>query len=172
NSKRVAVIGTGASAVQFVLRIATEVGRLDLFQRTPPWIMPKADHEMPSWVTTLFRRVPGVQRAYRNLLYWMLEVRAVGFNGHPSVMKLAQRLAKANINKAVKDPELREKLTPDYSMGCKRVLSSNEYYPAMTRDNVNVVTDGISEVTENGIVDTAGVEHEVDAIIFGTGFHV
>src|SRR5699024_2591937 len=170
--KRVAVIGTGASAIQFVPQIAPEVSQLQLFQRTPPWIMPKADHEMPSWATALFRRVPGAQRAYRNFLYWMLEVRAVGFNGHPSVMKLAQQLAKANINKSVKDPGLREKLTPDYTMGCKRVLISNDYYPAMTRDNVNVVTDGVAEVTEHSVIDTAGVEHEVDAIIFGTGFHV
>ena len=170
--KRVAVIGTGASAIQFVPQIAEEVSQLDLFQRTPPWIMPKPDHEMPSWAVRLFHRVPGAQRAYRNLLYWLLEVRAIGFNGHPSVMKLAQQLAKANINKSVKDPELRDKLTPDYTMGCKRVLISNDYYPALTRDNVNVVTDGVAEVTEHGVIDTAGVEHEVDAIIFGTGFHV
>lgn len=170
--KRVAVIGTGASAIQFVPKIATEVDKLELFQRTPPWIMAKADREMPSWAVRLFRRVPGAQRAYRNILYWMLEVRAVGFNGHPSVMKLAQRLAKANIDKAVKDPSLRAKLTPDYTMGCKRVLISNDYYPSLTRDNVNVITDGVAEVTEHSVIDTAGAEHEVDAIIFGTGFHV
>lgn len=170
--KRVAVVGTGASAIQFVPRIAEEVSRLDLFQRTPPWIMPKPDHEMPSWAVRLFHRVPGAQRAYRNFLYWLLEVRAIGFNGHQGVMKLAQQLAKANIRKSVKDPTLRDKLVPDYTMGCKRVLISNDYYPALTRDNVNVVTDGVAEVTERGVIDTAGVEHEVDAIIFGTGFHV
>ncbi|OZM73893.1 4-hydroxyacetophenone monooxygenase [Amycolatopsis antarctica] len=170
--KKVAVIGTGASAIQFVPQIAKDVEHLALFQRTPPWIMPKPDHEMPDWAKKVFAKVPGAQRAYRNFLYWMLEVRAVGFNGHPGVMKLGQKLAKWNIDKGVKDPALRAKLTPDYTMGCKRVLVSNDYYPSLNRDNVEVVTDGVAEVREHSIVDTAGVEHEVDAIIFGTGFHV
>ncbi|WP_026360891.1 flavin-containing monooxygenase [Amycolatopsis nigrescens] len=170
--KRVAVIGTGASAVQFVPQIAKDVRSLHLFQRTPPWIMPKPDHAMPGWARKLFAKVPGTQRAYRSALYWMLEARAIGFNGHPGLMKLGQKLAKRNIDKSVKDPGLRAKLTPDYVMGCKRVLISNDYYPALNRDNVDVVTDGVAEVKEHSIVDTAGVEHEVDAIIYGTGFHV
>ncbi|PRX49308.1 cation diffusion facilitator CzcD-associated flavoprotein CzcO [Prauserella shujinwangii] len=170
--KRVAVVGTGASAIQFVPRIAEDVAELTIFQRTPPWIMPKPDHEMPGWARRLFARVPGAQRAYRDFLYWLLEVRAIGFNGNPRVMKLAQRLAKWNIDKHVADPALREKLTPDYILGCKRVLISNDYYPALNRRNVEVVTDGVAEVTERGIVDGSGVEREVDAIIFGTGFHV
>lgn len=170
--KKVAVVGTGASAVQFVPQIAQDVEQLHLFQRTPPWIMPKPDHEMSQWMRTLFNRIPGAQRAYRAALYWTLELRAVGFNGHPGVMKLAQKLAKLNIDKHVKDPQLRRKLTPDYTLGCKRVLVSNDYYPALTRDNVDVQTGGVREVTERGIVDGSGVEHEVDAIIFGTGFHV
>jgi cation diffusion facilitator CzcD-associated flavoprotein CzcO len=170
--KKVAVVGTGASAVQFVPRIAPDVAKLSVFQRTPPWIMPKADHEMASWAQRAFKAVPLLQRAYRDFLYWTLEARAIGFNGHSGVMKLGQRIAKGNIDKAVKDPALRAKLTPDYTMGCKRVLVSNEYYPALTRDNVEVVTDGVAEVREHSIVDSAGVEHEVDAIIYGTGFHV
>jgi cation diffusion facilitator CzcD-associated flavoprotein CzcO len=170
--KKVAVVGTGASAVQFVPQIAKDVAQLHLFQRTPPWIMPKPDHEMPQWLRKLFNRVPGAQRAYRAALYWVLELRAVGFNGHPGVMKLAQKVAKANIDKHVRDPQLRRKLTPDYTLGCKRVLISNDYYPALTRDNVDVNTSGVREVTEHGVVDGTGVEHEVDAVIFGTGFHV
>jgi cation diffusion facilitator CzcD-associated flavoprotein CzcO len=170
--KRVAVVGTGASAIQFVPQIAPEVERLTLFQRTPPWVMPKPDHAMPEWSRTLFEKVPGAQRAYRSLLYWSLEARAIGFNGHPGVMKIGQKLAKANIDRAITDPALRAKLTPDYVMGCKRVLISNDYYPALTRDNVDVITDGVAEVRAHSVVDTAGVEHEVDAIIFGTGFHV
>ncbi|AXB44690.1 flavin-containing monooxygenase [Amycolatopsis albispora] len=170
--KRVAVVGTGASAVQFVPKIAEETAAVHLFQRTPPWIMPKPDHEMPDWMKTLFARVPGAQRLYRSLLYWMLEVRAVGFNGRPWLMKLAQQLAKAQIKKAIKDPELRRKVTPDYTLGCKRVLISNDYYPALARDDVEVVTDGIAEVKAHSVVDTAGVEREIDAIIYGTGFHV
>ncbi|MFL6122856.1 flavin-containing monooxygenase [Actinophytocola sp.] len=170
--KRVAVVGTGASAVQFVPRIAQDVARLTLFQRTPPWIMPKPDHEMPNWAKTLFRVVPGAQRLYRDLIYWLLEARAVGFNGNPALMKLAQRVALAHLHRQVKDPELRRKLTPDYLMGCKRVLIANDYYPALTRENVEVNTGGISAVTERGVVDGNGVEHEVDVIIYGTGFHV
>jgi cation diffusion facilitator CzcD-associated flavoprotein CzcO len=170
--KKVAVVGTGASAVQFVPQIAPEVVKLSLFQRTPPWVMPKVDHEMPGWTRRAFRSVPLLQRAYRDFLYWVLEVRALGFNGHPGVMKVGERIAKRNIEKAVKNPELRAKLTPDYTMGCKRVLVSNDYYPAVVRNNVDVITDCVAEVREHSVVDGAGVEHEVDAIIYGTGFHV
>ncbi|MFE6616997.1 flavin-containing monooxygenase [Amycolatopsis sp. NPDC057786] len=170
--KRVAVVGTGASAIQFVPRIAKDVAELTLFQRTPPWIMPKPDRAMPEALRKTFSSVPLLQRAFRNVLYWGLEARAIGFNGQPWVMKIGQRIAKRNIHKSVKDPELRRKLTPDYTMGCKRVLVSNDYYPALARDNVDVVTDGVKEVREHSVVDGAGVEHEVDAIIYGTGFHV
>ncbi|MFD6073405.1 flavin-containing monooxygenase [Amycolatopsis lurida] len=170
--KRVAVVGTGASAIQFVPRIAKDVAELTLFQRTPPWIMPKPDREIPEALRKTFSSVPLLQRAFRDVLYWGLEARAIGFNGQPWVMKIGQRIAKRNIHKGVKDPELRRKLTPDYTMGCKRVLVSNDYYPALARDNVDVVTDGVKEVREHSVVDGAGVEHEVDAIIYGTGFHV
>jgi cation diffusion facilitator CzcD-associated flavoprotein CzcO len=170
--KKVAVVGTGASAVQFVPKIAPDVAELTLFQRTPPWIMPKPDHAMPSWARTLFKRVPGTQRLYRNALYWLLEARAIGFNGHPAIMKAGELIAKRNIAKGIKDPALRKKVTPDYTMGCKRVLISNDYYPALSRPNVDVNTAGIKEVKAHSIVDSAGVEHEVDAIIYGTGFKV
>ncbi|MEV6876368.1 NAD(P)/FAD-dependent oxidoreductase [Amycolatopsis sp. NPDC051128] len=170
--KKVAVVGTGASAVQFVPEIAPDVAELTLFQRTPPWIMPKPDHAMPAWVRTLFRRVPGTQRAYRDALYWLLEARAIGFNGHPAIMKAGELIAKRNIAKGIEDPALRKKVTPGYTMGCKRVLISNDYYPALNRPNVDVVTDGVAEVRAHSIVDRAGVEHEVDAIVYGTGFKV
>ncbi len=170
--KKVAVVGTGASAVQFVPKIAPDVAELTLFQRTPPWIMPKPDHAMPSWTRTLFKRVPGAQRLYRDALYWLLEARAIGFNGHPAIMKAGELIAKRNIAKGIEDPALRKKVTPDYTMGCKRVLISNDYYPALARPNVDVVTAGIKEVKAHSIVDSAGVEHEVDAIIHGTGFKV
>ncbi|MGI6873791.1 flavin-containing monooxygenase [Amycolatopsis sp. 3B14] len=170
--KRVAVVGTGASAIQFIPAIAPEVEQLHVFQRTPAWVMPKPDHAMPEWAKSVFAKIPGTQRAYRNLLYWMLEARAIGFNGHQGLMKVAQKLAKSNIDKHIDDPALRAKLTPDYVMGCKRVLISNDYYPALNRDNVDVITNGVAEVTQTAVIDTAGVEREVDAIIFGTGFHV
>ncbi|PPK68960.1 NAD(P)/FAD-dependent oxidoreductase [Actinokineospora auranticolor] len=170
--KRVAVIGTGASAVQFVPEIARRVASLTLFQRTPPWVMPKPDHEMPDWARRVFDRVPGARRAYRNALYWVNEVRAVGFNGHPGVLRLASKLAERNIHRAVKDPELAARLTPDYVMGCKRVLISNDYYPTFNRDNVHLDTSGVAEVREHSVVGHDGREHPVDAIIYGTGFHV
>ncbi|ADJ49398.1 flavin-binding monooxygenase-like protein [Amycolatopsis mediterranei S699] len=170
--KKVAVIGTGASAVQFVPKIAPEVAELTLFQRTPPWIMPKADHEMSGRTRALFKAFPPAQRAYRTLLYWLLEARAIGFNGQSWVMKLGQRLAKRHVDRAITDPALRRKVTPDYTMGCKRVLISNDYYPALARDNVDVVTEGVREVRARSVVDTAGVEHEADVLIYGTGFHV
>jgi cation diffusion facilitator CzcD-associated flavoprotein CzcO len=170
--KRVAVVGTGASAIQFVPQIAPQVAELHLFQRTPPWVMPKPDYPMPPWVRALFRFVPGAQRLYRDFLYWLLEVRAVGFNGHPRLLQAAEKIAKRHMAKHVKDPALRAKLTPDYRMGCKRVLVSNDYYPALNRSNVEVVTDGVAEVREHGVVASDGTEREVDAIIFGTGFHV
>ncbi len=170
--KRVAVIGTGASAVQFVPRIAAEVASLRLFQRTPPWVMPKPDREMPRWAKETFWRVPGAQHAYRNLIYWMLESRAIGFNGHPKLLRLAERLARKNIAAGISDPALRAKVTPNYRMGCKRVLIANDYYPALARENVDVVTEGVAEVREHSIVASDGTEYDVDAIIYGTGFHV
>ena len=169
--KRVAVIGTGASAIQFVPRIAGDVARLDLYQRTPPWIMPKPDHAIPPWTRRLFRSVPGAQRAYRTFLYWLLEARALGFNGHPALLRFAERFARWNVERAITDPELRAKLTPSYAMGCKRVLVANDFYPALNRANVSLITDGITEIRPGGVV-AGGVEREVDAIIFGTGFHV
>jgi cation diffusion facilitator CzcD-associated flavoprotein CzcO len=170
--KRVAVVGTGASAIQFVPRVARDVEQLTIFQRTPPWIMPKTDFAIPERVKSVFRTVPGAQRLYRAALYWLHEARAIGFNNHPGLLKLISRLALAHMRRTVKDPELRRKLTPDYVMGCKRVLVADDYYPALTRDNVEVNVDGIRAVTERGVVDGKGVTHEVDAIIHGTGFHV
>ncbi|MGH3470213.1 MAG: flavin-containing monooxygenase, partial [Thermocrispum sp.] len=127
SGKRVAVVGTGASAIQFIPQIAPQVAELTVFQRTPSWVMPKPDHAVPEWARTMFRRVPGTQRVVRNALYWFLEARALGFNGHPVMLKLASKIAKRQITKSIKDPELRAKLTPDYVMGCKRVLQANDY---------------------------------------------
>lgn len=170
--KKVAVVGTGASAVQFVPQIAPEVERLALFQRTPPWVMPKGDYKIPGLLKQAFARLPLVQTLYRDVLYWINEMRALGFNGHPGMMRMAEKIAYRHMASAVKDKQLRRKLTPNYTMGCKRILRSNDYYPALTRDNVDVITEGIAEVTERGVVDEAGNEHEVDVIIYGTGFHV
>ena len=170
--KKVVVIGTGASAIQFLPIIAEEVGQLTVFQRTPPWVLPKKDKPTATWRKKVFATVPGAQRAYRDALYWSLEARALGFNGHIKFLPLAQKIAKRNIDKAISDPELRAKLTPDYQLGCKRVLQSNTYYPTFLRDNVELSTEGLKEIVADGVIDANGVKHEADVIIYGTGFHV
>ncbi len=169
--KRVAVIGTGASAIQFVPQIAPEVADLTVFQRTPPWIIPKADRRITEVEKRMFRGVPGLQRAYRNGIYWIQESFVLGFE-HPRLLKMASGLASRHLRRQVRDPELVRKLTPDYTMGCKRTLVSSDYYPTFNRPNVTLETSGIAEIRENSIVTADGHEHEVDAIIFGTGFVV
>ncbi|MFE3290752.1 flavin-containing monooxygenase [Rhodococcus sp. NPDC059234] len=170
--KRVAVIGTGASAVQFVPEIVDRVARLQLFQRTPAWVVPRTNFEHSPRAKRLFRRVPLVRRAFRDFVYWVSEALAIGLNGHSNLMAPLEKLAKKNIAKSIEDPELQRKLTPDYRIGCKRILGSNDYYPALARPNVEVVTDRIERVTEGGVVTADGTERDVDAIIYGTGFHV
>jgi cation diffusion facilitator CzcD-associated flavoprotein CzcO len=170
--KRVAVIGTGASAIQFVPQIAPEVEQLHVFQRTPPWIIPKRDRKIGRLERAIYRRFPGVQRAYRRFIYWALESRVLAFSVEPRIMKLAGRLTRLHIRRQISDPELRRTVTPNYVMGCKRVLISNDYYPALDRDNVEVETEGIERITPTGLVTTDGREIQVDAIIHGTGFKV
>jgi cation diffusion facilitator CzcD-associated flavoprotein CzcO len=168
--ERVAVIGTGASAIQFVPAIQPQVGRLHLFQRTPPWVIPRFDHQITR-VEHALLRIPFAPALVRAVLYWLLETRVVGFR-RPWMMKLADRAGRWQLKRQVPDPELREKLLPDYTMGCKRILISDNYYPSLTHPNVELVTDGIAEVRERSIVTSDGTEREVDTIIFGTGFSV
>jgi cation diffusion facilitator CzcD-associated flavoprotein CzcO len=170
--ERVAVIGTGASAIQFVPQIQPQVGELRLFQRTPPWIVPHPGREIGERRRRLYRRVPGLQRLVRAGIYWTRELLVVGLAFKPRLMKVPERLARMHLRKQVPDRELRRKLTPSYTIGCKRILQSNDYYPALAQPNVDVVTSGIAEVRERSIVTADGAEHEVDTIIFGTGFHV
>lgn len=169
--KRVAVIGTGASAIQFVPQIAPQVARLDLYQRTPPWIMPKPDRTVTAAERWLFRHVPATQALVRTGLYWMLESRVLGFVIHPRLMKAVEQVARRHLKRQVPDPALRQALTPDYTIGCKRVLISNDYYPALMRDNVDVVTAGIARVEPDAVVLRDGTRRPADAIILGTGFH-
>jgi cation diffusion facilitator CzcD-associated flavoprotein CzcO len=167
--KRVAVIGTGASAIQFVPEIQPLVQRLHVFQRTPPWILPRHQRELRPGERRLFRGVPAAQRAARGAIYLAREAMVLAFR-NPRAMRAAQRVALRHLRKSVPNPALRAKLTPDWTMGCKRVLLSNEYLPALAQPNVEVVTDGIAEVGTRSIVTADGTEREVDAIIFGTGF--
>jgi len=168
--KRVAVIGTGASAIQFVPEIAPRVAQLQVFQRTPPWIVPKRDRTMTRAEHWLFEHVPGAHWLRRTGLYWTMESRVVGFAYAPRVNALIERLVKQFIVTSVTDHELRAKLVPDYRFGCKRVLISNDYYPALQRPNVELVTERITEITPRGVRTADGREREVDAIIYGTGF--
>ena len=170
--KKVAVVGTGASAIQFVPEIAGQVESLTLFQRSAPWVLPKADRPVPERVRTLFRLFPPARQLYRAGVYWLNESLAVGFNGHPGLLRIAERLGRRSVARQVSDPVLRKKLMPSYTLGCKRVLMSNTYYRALAGPNAGVVTSGITEVRAHSVVDGDGVEHEVDAIIYGTGFHV
>ncbi|WP_433704660.1 flavin-containing monooxygenase [Paraburkholderia sacchari] len=170
--KRVAVIGTGASAIQFVPQIAPKVAGLALFQRTPPWIMPKPDRPLSCFEQWMFRTLPFTQKIARTGLYWTLESRVLGFAVHPALMKNVQKLALRHIRNQIQDPALRDAVTPDYTIGCKRVLISNDYYPALARTNVNVVTDAIARIDATGVITANGTHHEVDCLIYGTGFQV
>jgi len=168
--KRVAVIGTGASAIQFVPEVAKDAAHLDLYQRTPPWIVPKPDRPIRPLERALFKRFPQSLNAFRQSIYWTLEARVLGFVGDPRILKIGELQARRHIRNQIKDPVLRRKVTPDFHFGCKRVLISNNYYPALAQDNVDVLTNGIREVRENAIVERNGEERAVDCIIYGTGF--
>lgn len=170
--KHVAVIGTGASAIQFVPRIVPSVKQLHLFQRTAPWVLPKLDREIADGVQALFRLLPQAQRIYRGALWGLLEASSVGFVLKPELMKAVATLGRRHIERQIRDPALRKAVTPRFTPGCKRILLANDYYPALDRHHVEVVTDRIAEVAPDGIVSADGTLRKVDAIIFGTGFRV
>ncbi|MGW7555105.1 flavin-containing monooxygenase [Streptomyces rimosus] len=170
--KRVAMIGTGASAIQIVPSIQPTVDRLTLFQRTPAWVLPRADRKISGLERWLHTKVPATRAARRGLLWGIRELQVSAFTKRPNELGLIERLAKGHMKRAVKDPALRAKLTPDYRIGCKRILLSNSYYPALTQPNVDVVASGLKEVRGKVLVASDGTETEADAIVFGTGFHV
>lgn len=168
--KRVAVVGTGASAVQIVPSIAPRVGRLFVYQRTAPWVMPKPDGPIPAWRRAAYARVPVAQKLARARIYWTRELLALGFVVEPRIMELGARLGRWYLAKSVADLELRARLTPDYTMGCKRVLPTNDYLPALQRENVELVTSRIAEVRAHAVRTVDGVERPVDAVVLATGF--
>jgi cation diffusion facilitator CzcD-associated flavoprotein CzcO len=172
SGERVASIGTGASAIQYVPRIQPEVERLYVFQRTPPWVMPHSDRPVTEVERRVYRRVPALQKLVRGLVYLGREWLVLGFARDQRVMKALEKVARRHLTKGVPDPELRAKLTPGYTLGCKRILPSNDWYPTLTKPNVEVVTDAITEVKRRSIITADGTEREVDTIICGTGFHV
>jgi cation diffusion facilitator CzcD-associated flavoprotein CzcO len=169
--KRVAAIGTGASAIQFVPSIASDVERLHVFQRTPPWVMPHSSRPITRVEKRLYKTFPPLQRLVRGGIYAARELLVLGFVKNPRAMPLLERVSRKHMAKSL-PPRLQAKATPDYTIGCKRILPSNHWYPALARDNVELVTDAIAEIRERSVVTSDGVEREVDAIVFGTGFHV
>jgi cation diffusion facilitator CzcD-associated flavoprotein CzcO len=169
--KRVAVIGTGASAIQFAPAIQPRVAQLHLFQRTPPWVLPRMDHAFTARAKWIFRNIPLAQDLFRSSIYWSMEMRAFGFTLNPNLLLIIERLARKYLERTVPNPDLRAKVTPDFRIGCKRILISNDYYPSLARKNVELVTCGITQIRENSIVGADGKERAIDAIIFATGFH-
>jgi cation diffusion facilitator CzcD-associated flavoprotein CzcO len=170
--KRVAVIGTGASAIQIVPAIQPLAARLTVVQRTPPWVMPRVDRAISGVERKLHAAVPATAKLRRGLLWTIREFQVGAFVKHPRLMAAAQRVARNHLHRAVKDPELRAKLTPDYTIGCKRILLSNTYYPALAQPNTEVVASALREVRGSTLVMADGTEREADVIVFGTGFHV
>ncbi|MGV9675777.1 flavin-containing monooxygenase [Nocardia sp. NPDC003482] len=168
--KRVAVIGTGASAVQFVPAIASRVAHLTLFQRSAAWVMPKPDVRYKDWHHRAFRLLP-ITRLTERFAFWLFcEFLALAIVDVPLIRRLVTWIGLRHLANQVPDRELRAKLTPDYPAGCKRALFSNDYLPALTRPNVTVETTGITEITPRGVRTADGALHEVDAIVYGTGF--
>jgi cation diffusion facilitator CzcD-associated flavoprotein CzcO len=170
--RRVGVIGTGASAIQLVPQVAKVAARVDVFQRTPAWIVPKLDVAIGPRAKALFRRVPATQRALRALIFALTEAVGYPITRKPALLKGLERRAAQHLARQVPDPELRARLTPSSRIGCKRILVSNDYYPALTRDDVELVTAPIARVTETGVVTADGAEHELDVLVCSTGFRI
>lgn len=169
--KRVAVVGTGASAIQFVPTIQPLVAQMTVFQRTPHWVLPKMDQALPPLIQTVFKRLPRVQQAVRGGIYGIFETLNGGMQS-VAAMKQFQRLALLNLKLTVKDPDLRRRLTPSYVIGCKRVLQSSDWYPALIKPNVNVVSSALAQVRGNTLIAADGSQCEADIIILGTGFEI
>jgi cation diffusion facilitator CzcD-associated flavoprotein CzcO len=170
DGKKVAIIGTGASAIQIVPAIVDSVGELLLFQRTPPWVIPKPDKPISAFRRGMYDRFTFIRALYRFRLYWTHELMAIGFVVNPGLLRLFSKIATRFIKKSVKDESLRKKLTPNYVIGCKRILLSNDYYPAVQKPNVSVITSSIQEINEKGVLTRDGVQYDADAIVLATGF--
>jgi cation diffusion facilitator CzcD-associated flavoprotein CzcO len=170
--KRVAAVGTGASAIQFVPEIQTQAAQVHVIQRTAPWVMPHPNRAIRRWEARLYTRFPPLQKLVRGTAYVFRELLVLGFVKSPTLMKLPERIARRHMRSQISDPALLEKVSPSYTIGCKRILPSNQWYRALSQPNVELLTGGVERVTANSVVTGDGEEREVDAIIFGTGFQV
>ncbi|MBJ8346917.1 FAD-dependent oxidoreductase [Antrihabitans sp. YC2-6] len=169
--KSVAVIGTGASAVQFIPVLADQAKSVRVFQRTPHWVLPKLDRPITAAERLSYRTIPGLRRLVRAGIYFSHEAMTAAFL-NPRYMPAVRALADLHLRRQVPDPALRAKLRPEYEVGCKRILIANDYYPALQKDTVSLVTEGIAELTEKGVRTRDGAEHEADIVIYATGFAV
>lgn len=170
--KRVAVVGTGASAVQIIPELVKKAHSVKVFQRTPGWVLPKGDYVRSEWAKALFRRFPAAQAAARKTVYYTHELMALGVVWDTPVTTGIETLAKAYLRHAVKDPWLRRQLTPDFRPGCKRMLLTSDYYPALQKPNCKLITWPIATIAPKGIRTSDGIEQQVDCIVFATGFDV
>ncbi|MCX5046179.1 NAD(P)/FAD-dependent oxidoreductase [Aldersonia sp. NBC_00410] len=170
--KRIAVIGTGASAVQIIPELVRTAGHVTVYQRTPGWVLPRLNRRISPPMKHLYRAVPGAQSVARAGWYFGHESIALGVVWNTPLTRLVEKVAKAHLRNQVRDPWQRRQLTPDYRAGCKRLLMTNDYYPALQRDNCRLVTWPIARICENGIRTAEGVERRFDAIVFATGFEV
>jgi len=166
----VACIGTGASAIQFVPEIVDKVKKLNIFQRTPTWLVPRFDRSYSTITKKCFACIPGLNRIYRTLLYLRNEYYGMAILGYPLFNAMLQKASLFYLRVKVKDPALRKKLTPEYQIGCKRINLSDDYYAALQNPHSALITTPIKSITKNGIITADGVEHCCDTIIFGTGF--
>jgi cation diffusion facilitator CzcD-associated flavoprotein CzcO len=168
--RRVAVVGTGASAIQFVPEIAKAAARVDVYQRTPPYVLPKFDHPYGRAQQALFGRFPLVRKADRLRIFLYGELLTSGFVLSPKFLAAPMQLWRRQLRTQIADPQLRSKCVPDYVMGCKRVLFSNDWYPTLARPNVELVTDPIERIAAGGVVTAGGTLRPADVIVYGTGF--
>lgn len=169
--KNVAIVGTGASAIQFIPSTQPDVNSMHVFQRTPAWVAPRNDGPISPLKKKLYRLFNPLQKLTRFKFYGAREILVIGLR-NPKYMKIVKKQALKHMESAISDPDLLKKVTPDYTIGCKRILLSDDYYPALAQDNVEVITSGLNEVKENSVISADNKEREVDTIIFGTGFRV
>ena len=170
--KQVAVIGTGASAVQIVPEIVEQAASVKVFQRTPGWVLPRPNLPQPGWLSTVYKRVPPAQALSREAAFWIHEAMALALVWNTPATTVIERVAKLNLRRQVKEPWLRRQLTPDFRPGCKRMLMTSNFYPALQRENCSLITWPIVKIVPDGIRTAEGIEHHVDVIVFATGFDV
>jgi cation diffusion facilitator CzcD-associated flavoprotein CzcO len=170
--RRVGVIGTGASAIQLIPQIARVAGAVTVFQRTPPWVVPKLDRRISRVEQRVYARVPAVQKLLRGIIFAITEAVGIAITRYPRLLGIGEAWARRHMRSAIADSALRAKLTPTYRLGCKRILPSNDYYPALARENVELVTDGIVRITDRSVISSDGTEHPIDVLVCGTGFRI